>query len=345
MILTQKKALKLAKKDCSLPVLAHYRDGNHYETIFEDGTKVSQTIFSWSRRLTFDFPTNMDLKISDQCPVGCKYCHESSTPNGKFGNIMDLPFVDTLVPGTECAIGGGSALNHPDLVPFLRKLKKQGVLANLTVNQKELQIPNLAQKMKVILKEGLVHGVGVSLTDNKTFYKTVDEIYGDYPNLVVHTIAGILNKDDMPCIKGRKTLILGYKDLKGRRAGEFYESDKAEIEKNITALKLNLPYVRRITKLISFDCLAIKQLDPKKRLWVSDKDWDTLFQGDDYADKTKTGKLQNRTMYVDAVTMTVARSSTQPLNERLSFTDEDIKALFKKSCSNYKPVTKKNFIK
>ena len=345
MILTQKKALKLAKKDCSLPVLAHYRDGNHYETIFEDGTKVSQTIFSWSRRLTFDFPTNMDLKISDQCPVGCKYCHESSTPNGKFGNIMDLPFVDTLVPGTECAIGGGSALNHPDLVPFLRKLKKQGVLANLTVNQKELQIPNLAQKMKVILKEGLVHGVGVSLTDNKTFNKTVDEIFGDYPNLVVHTIAGILNKDDMPCIKGRKTLILGYKDLKGRRAGEFYESDKAEIEKNITALKLNLPYVRRITKLISFDCLAIKQLDPKKRLWVSDKDWDTLFQGDDYADKTKTGKLQNRTMYVDAVTMTVARSSTQPLNERLSFTDEDIKALFKKSCSNYKPVTKKNFIK
>lgn len=340
MILTQKKALKLAKKDCSLPVLAHYRDGNHYETIFEDGTKVSQTIFSWSRRLTFDFPTNMDLKISDQCPVGCKYCHESSTPNGKFGNIMDLPFVDTLVPGTECAIGGGSALNHPDLVPFLRKLKKQGVLANLTVNQKELQIPNLAQKMKVILKEGLVHGVGVSLTDNKTFNKTVDEIFGDYPNLVVHTIAGILNKDDMPCIKGRKTLILGYKDLKGRRAGEFYESDKAEIEKNITALKLNLPYVRRITKLISFDCLAIKQLDPKKRLWVSDKDWNTLFQGEDYADKTKTGKLQNRTMYVDAVTMTVARSSTQPLNERLSFTDEDIKALFKKSCSNYKPVTK-----
>lgn len=340
MILTQKKALKLAKKDCSLPVLAHYRDGNHYETIFEDGTKVSQTIFSWSKRLTFDFPTNMDLKISDQCPVGCKYCHESSTPNGKFGNIMDLPFVDTLVPGTECAIGGGSALNHPDLVPFLRKLKKQGVLANLTVNQKELQIPNLAQKMKVILKEDLVHGVGVSLTDNKTFNKTVDEIFGDYPNLVVHTIAGILNKDDMPCIKGRKTLILGYKDLKGRRAGEFYESDKAEIEKNITALKLNLPYVRRITKLISFDCLAIKQLDPKKRLWVSDKDWNTLFQGDDYADKTKTGKLQNRTMYVDAVTMTVARSSTQPLNERLSFTDEDIKALFKKSCSNYKPVTK-----
>lgn len=340
MILTQKKALKLAKKDCSLPVLAHYRDGNHYETIFEDGTKVSQTIFSWSKRLTFDFPTNMDLKISDQCPVGCKYCHESSTPNGKFGNIMDLPFVDTLVPGTECAIGGGSALNHPDLVPFLRKLKKQGVLANLTVNQKELQIPNLAQKMKVILKEDLVHGVGVSLTDNKTFNKTVDEIFGDYPNLVVHTIAGILSKDDMPCIKGRKTLILGYKDLKGRRAGEFYESDKAEIEKNITALKLNLPYVRRITKLISFDCLAIKQLDPKKRLWVSDKDWDTLFQGDDYADKTKTGKLQNRTMYVDAVTMTVARSSTQPLNERLSFTDEDIKALFKKSCSNYKPVTK-----
>lgn len=340
MILTRKKALKLAKKDCSLPVLGHYRDGNHYVTIFEDGTKISQTIFPWSKRLTFDFPTNMDIKISDQCPVGCKYCHESSTPNGKIGDIMNLPFVDTLTPGTEMAIGGGSALSHPDLIPFLEKLKSKGVLANLTVNQKELQIPKLGEKMKEILKKDLVHGVGVSLTDNTTFNDTVDEIFGDYPNLVIHTIAGILGKDDMKCIKGRKTLILGYKDLHGRRAGDFYDKEKETVEKNIKVLTLNLPYVRKITKLISFDCLAIKQLDPKKCLHISDTDWNTLFQGDDYTAKTKTGKIQNSTMYVDAVTKTVARSSTQPLNERLSFTDEDIKALFKKSCSNYKPVTK-----
>lgn len=114
MIFTKKGAIRSAKKDCDLPILNCYKNGNHYTTIFSDGTKVCETI-GFAKNQTFKFPENMDLKISDQCPVGCKYCHESSTPNGKFGNIMDLPFVDTLVPGTECAIGGGSALNHQTL--------------------------------------------------------------------------------------------------------------------------------------------------------------------------------------------------------------------------------------
>ena len=238
---------------------------------------------------------------------------------------MNLPFVDTLTPGTEMAIGGGSALSHPDLIPFLEKLKSKGVLANLTVNQKELQIPKLGEKMKEILKKDLVHGVGVSLTDNTTFNDTVDEIFGDYPNLVVHTIAGILGKDDMKCIKGRKTLILGYKDLHGRRAGDFYDKEKETVEKNIKVLTWNLPYVRKITKLISFDCLAIKQLDPKKCLHISDTDWNTLFQGDDYDEQSCS------TLYLDAITRTVARASTHPLNDRPKFTNESIDKLFEMS--------------
>lgn len=331
MFLTKKMALASAKKDCKLKVLAHYKNGNHYTTIFEDGTRVTQTIFTSANKLTYSFPSNFDLKISDQCPVGCKYCHESSTPNGKFGDIMNMKFVDTLKYGTECAVGGGSALNHPDIIPFLEKLKKQGVITNITVNQKELQIPALGKKMKEILDKDLVHGVGVSLTDNKTFNETVDSIFGDYPNLVVHTIAGVLSKDDIPCIKGRKTLILGYKDLKGRRAGDFYKDEKDNIESKINGLKINLPYLMSITKLLSFDCLAIKQLDPKKVLRISDKDWDLLFQGDDYSSgSSKDGKAA-QTLYIDAVTRTVARASTHPLNDRPKFTDESISELFKMS--------------
>lgn len=324
MIFTKKGAIRSAKKECNLPILNCYKNGNHYTTIFSDGTRVRETI-GFAKSLKYKTPENFDIKISDQCPVGCKYCHESSTPNGKIGDIMNLSFVDTLTPGTEIAIGGGSALSHPDIIPFLENLKSKGVLANLTVNQKELQIPKLGEKMKEILKKYLVHGVGVSLTDNKTFNDTVDEIFGDYPNLVVHTIAGLLGKDDMKCIKGRKTLVLGYKDLQGRRAGEFYNAEKDKVMKNILLLKYNLPYVRKITKLISFDCLAIKQLDPKKKLCISDSDWNTLFQGDDYDEQSCS------TLYVDAVTRTVARASTHPLNDRPKFTDESISELFEMS--------------
>ena len=95
--------------------------------------------------------------------------------------------------------------------------------------------------------------------------------------------------------------------------------------KNILLLKYNLPYIQRITKLISFDCLAIKQLDPKKTLHVSDSDWNTLFQGDDYDEQSCS------TLYIDVVTRTVARASTHPLNDRPKFTNESIDRLFKMS--------------
>ena len=102
MIFTKKGAIKSAKEVCDLPILNCYKNGNHYTTIFSDGTRVREPI-GFSKKLVYKIPENMDIKISDQCPVGCKYCHESSTPNGKIGDIMNLPFVDTLTPGTEMA--------------------------------------------------------------------------------------------------------------------------------------------------------------------------------------------------------------------------------------------------
>lgn len=322
--LTIEEALIEAKKECNLKVLGHYKNGNHYETIFADGTRIRQTEDPDADHFEYDFPSNADLKISNYCPVGCKYCHESSTVKGKHGDILNMPFVDTLVAGTELAIGGGSALSHPDLVPFLENLKKKGVIANLTVNQKELQMPELATKMKDILAKNLVNGVGVSLTDSKTFNKTVNSIFGNYPNLVVHTIAGILTKNDLPAIMGRKTLILGYKDLHGRRAGDFYETEKKVVDDNIFWLKHNINCISNMTQLLSFDCLGIKQINPKETLNISDDDWNTLFQGDDYSAEAST-------LYIDAVTRTVARASTHPLEDRPRFNDESMAELFEMS--------------
>ena len=88
MIFTKKGAIKYAREVCDLPILNCYKNGNHYTTIFSDGTRVREPI-GFSRKLVYTSPENMDIKISDQCPIGCKYCHESSTPNGKIGDIMN----------------------------------------------------------------------------------------------------------------------------------------------------------------------------------------------------------------------------------------------------------------
>ena len=49
-------------------------------------------------------------------------CHEQSGPHGVHGDLNN-PLLDTLHPYTELAIGGGNPLEHPDLIPFLQKMK------------------------------------------------------------------------------------------------------------------------------------------------------------------------------------------------------------------------------
>ena len=83
-----------------------YTNGNHTVTIYSDGTKIKETIDPKADHFTYDFPENFDIKITDQCDGGCRYCHENSTPNGKHGDLKALePMIATLHAGTECSVG------------------------------------------------------------------------------------------------------------------------------------------------------------------------------------------------------------------------------------------------
>ena len=99
-----------------------YNNGNYRVGIdLASGTKIRETeddVF------ISEFPENIDIKITNQCDMGCPMCHENSYPDGKHGNIMKAKFINTLRPYTELAIGGGNALSHPDLIPFLENIKQ-----------------------------------------------------------------------------------------------------------------------------------------------------------------------------------------------------------------------------
>ena len=296
-----------------------YTNGNHTVTIYSDGTKIKETLDPMADHFTYEFPENFDIKVTDQCDVGCRYCHENSTVNGKHGDLRALePMIATLHSGTECAIGGGNALAHPDLVWFLERLKEQGVIANITINQRHLKpYKDLICK---IVGDGLVHGIGISLTDssNKEDFDFIDTL-GD--NVVIHTIAGILSAKDLPALCGRKVLILGYKDL--RRGHAMLEKHRDEITANINWLKFMMMRSVLPFRVMSFDCLGIEQLDPKTALNISDKDLNTLFQGSDTDVKDAEGNITCATMYIDVPNMQVARMSTAALDKRYSFTGKE----------------------
>ncbi|MEG1564194.1 MAG: radical SAM protein, partial [Bacteroides sp.] len=114
-------------------IIGEYINGNYKVSIYSDGTKIRENNLEF---LIPSKPEAIDMKITDCCDIGCPYCHENSLPNGLHGDILNAKFIDTLLPYTEVAIGGGNPLSHPGLVEFLHVLKDKSVIANITINQK-----------------------------------------------------------------------------------------------------------------------------------------------------------------------------------------------------------------
>jgi organic radical activating enzyme len=293
-----------------MELLGRYRNGNYVTTILSDGTRIREIN---DDEFIPDHAENMDIKITNCCLMSCPFCHEGSTKDGKHGDILNEKFIETLHPFQECAIGGGNILEHPDLIPFLEKLKEKKVIANITVNQ--IHFEKEQKLIKKLVDEKLIYGLGVSLV--KPTDKFINLIK-QYPNAVVHVINGVLTESDVKAMKNNnlKMLILGYKHL--RRGNEYFEHERERIEANQNWLYESLDDITCKFKVVSFDNLAIEQLNVKRLM--SDKEWDEFYQGDD----------GSSTYYIDMVERKFARSSTAPFNKRydlLDSVDEMFKAI------------------
>lgn len=282
-------------------LLGRYKNGNFVTTILSDGTKIRETK---DDEFIPSFAENMDIKLTNKCDGGCAWCHEGSSVNGKHGDILNEKFIDTLHPYQEVAIGGGDATSHPDLIPFLQKLKERKVIANMTVNQ--IHFEKKQELIKKLVDEKLIYGLGVSLV-NPT--KHFIELIKQYPNAVIHVINGILKPSDIKALENNdlKMLILGYKHL--RRGNEYFETEQNDIETKQQWLYQNLEDIIQKFKVVSFDNLAIEQLNVKRLL--TQEEWDEFYMGDD-------GKV---TYYVDMVERKFAQSSTAPFDKRYDLLD------------------------
>ena len=294
-----------------MKLLGIYKNGNVDTSIFSDGTKIRYTN---DDEFHPSFAENMDIKICNRCDRGCRFCHEGSTPDGKLGDIMNEKFIDTLHEHQELSCGGGNILEHPDLIPFLRKLRDKKVIPNITLNQKHFE-DNL-DLVNDLVSNNLIFGLGISL-ENPTI-EFIEKVKR-FPNAVIHVINGIFTESDCAALSdhGLKILILGYKDL--RRGSQYHLNARDEIGKNQEWLKGELSDLIGRFHVVSFDNLAIEQLSIKER-WceLSDKSWDEFYAGDD----------GNFTYYIDMVERKFARSSTADFDKRYDLLD-DVDEMFK----------------
>lgn len=291
-----------------------YQNGNYTVTMdTKDGTKVRENNLDFFRA---DFPESMDIKICNKCDMGCPMCHENSTKDGAIGDIMSESFIDKLHPYTELAIGGGNPLEHPDLVPFLEKCKELNLIPSMTVNQ--VHFMKNRNFLKDLIEQKLIYGLGISLV--RVTNDFIDALK-EFPNAVIHVINGIVTPLELEALSGEglKILILGYKQF--RRGEKMYQEQGEQIEETKSWLYEKLPQIinENWFEVVSFDNLAIKQLDAQRLM--SNEDWDQFFMGDD----------GSATMYVDMVNREFAKSSTS--TERYPLED-DIVTMFEKIRTN-----------
>lgn len=276
-----------------MKILGSYKNNDYTCTMFSDGTKIrcnDKDSFNPVK------PESIDLKITNMCNMGCSMCHENSTPDGKHGDILNLPFIDTMFPYSEVAIGGGNPLTHPDLIEFLERLKKRKIIASMTVNQMHfMQNINL---LKELTDNKLIYGLGISYIGGR--HENCIEAIKQFPNAVIHVINGIVHMDSLEALAHNdlKILVLGYKEF--RRGKALYDECGSQIDSLKSQFYDMLPKIVNDGwfKCISFDNLAIKQLEPKRLM--SEEEYDSFYMGDDGA----------FTFYCDAVNKEFAKSST-----------------------------------
>lgn len=287
-----------------------YQNGNYTVTLdTKSGTKIRENNLAFFRA---DFPESMDIKICDRCDMGCQMCHENSTRDGKLGDIISESFIDKLHPYTELALGGGNPLEHPDLVPFLEKCKKLQLIPSMTVNQ--LHFMKNLDLIKELVDNGLIYGIGISLVSTTNDFIVVAK---QFPNAVIHVINGIVTPFQLETLahKNLKLLILGYKEF--RRGVQMYQAQGKIINRMKSQLYDTLPQIinENWFDIVSFDNLAIKQLDVKRLM--PGEQWNEFYMGDD----------GSATMYVDMVKKEFAKTSTSI--ERYPIED-NIKTMFEK---------------
>lgn len=272
--------------------IGSYINGNYTVTIYEDGTKVRETINPEATKFISAFAENCDVKITDRCDGGCPMCYEGCTPFGKHADLRHTALdLDTLHPYTEIALNGND-LSHPDLIWFLDELRRRKVIANITVNQ--MHFEKHKAYLKALIDRDLIHGLGVSLKDpTPQFIEAVKK----FPNAVIHVINGIITPQQWLDLANNnlKVLILGYKQ---RGRGKAYMSGHVdEIARNAEFTRKELKNMIPHFKVVSFDNLAIEQLGVRRLL--SDKAWNEFYMGDD----------GTHTFYMDLVENTFSKNS------------------------------------
>ena len=183
-------------------------------------------------------PELVDIKITNACSMGCKFCYQDSVPDGKHSAINYYEIANYLrsLGVLEAAIGGGEPLEYSDFWNLIHMLNNYGIIANVTT-----RIPNKIDVDKL----SQFGGVGYSCESAKiaeAMFKKLGMEKGKYSpwtkKLVLHIVLGATPINEMVKLISLakeyyvEVLLLSYKDVgRGKDFKPFDYSNIVEVLK------------------------------------------------------------------------------------------------------------------
>jgi hypothetical protein len=291
-----------------------YLNGNYIVTSSYNNFTIKKRALRINEELKADFPDSIDLKISNRCSIGCKYCHENSIPTGDIFDFDKTTKILSQLPEVpiEIAIGGGDVFESPvetlKLIDWLNKRKNK---PRITINFADFYRSWKNQRaIQAIINGVEALGVSIENLDNKVIeyghIRRASDVGDSYVCIgrrqVYHIILGIFPPEQIFTLyeKGvANILILGYKQW-GRAKNNPLPLEKIKETRGVFKEILADNYKKGHDTVFGFDNLALEQLDLRSLL------------PEEVLEQVYLGDEGSCSMYIDAVKGEFARTSRDP---------------------------------
>lgn len=230
-----------------------FRNGDVW-TLFRpsDGTKIHLTFQEAAVKnglessYQAELPQLIDLKINDNCSIGCKFCYQNSTPEGAYASPSRISqWLRTFSgePILEFAIGGGEPTEHPHFLEILQECSQ--VVESVAFTTKSTAWMDSPDFVSEVVKHS--RGLGYSVSSAKEMKAVREKMKGNFPHgfsvtwhVVPDTMAYKVFQDILNGVRwGETVLLLGYKSV-GRAeekkklvAGEYLKRFIAESSRSV----------------------------------------------------------------------------------------------------------------